>query len=71
MLSNGCSGVYFNDGSKIIFDPKKQYFEYIEKNTSSNKKNVMYKLKSYPEFLQKKVTLLMHFRSYLENLKPS
>lgn len=31
LLSNGSSGVVFNDTTKIILDPKAEYFEYIYK----------------------------------------
>ena len=31
LLSNGCSGVFFNDYTKIVFNPKKEYFEYLER----------------------------------------
>jgi len=31
LLSNGCSGVFFNDYTKIVYDPKKEYFEYLER----------------------------------------
>lgn len=34
LLSNGCSGVFFNDYTKIIYDPKKEYFEYLERKNS-------------------------------------
>lgn len=32
LLSNKCSGVFFNDYTKIVFDPKKNYFEYLERS---------------------------------------
>ena len=62
LLSNGCSGVFFNDYTKIIFDPKKEYFEYLErKPLEKNDKLRCYWLKKYPKDLHKKVTLLLHF----------
>ena len=71
LLSNGCSGVFFNDYTKLIFDPKKEYFEYLErKPLEKNDKLRCYWLKKYPKDLHKKVTLLLHFRSYLESIKP-
>lgn len=70
-LSNGCSGVFFNDYTKIIFDPKNEYFEYLER-TPNDRTDIVkcYRLYSYPKELHKKVTLLLHFRSYLESIKP-
>lgn len=81
LLSNGSTGVYFNDSTKIILDPKGlydffikikskiifRYFEYFEKKGTENQDVVCsYHLNNYPNNLQKKVTLLQHFRSYLE-----
>lgn len=34
LLSNGSSGVFFNDCTKLILDPTKEYFEYIERRAS-------------------------------------
>lgn len=71
LLSNNCCGVYFNDFSKLIFDPKLNYFEYIEKSKINKlEQHVYYYIDNYPSSLQKKVTLLFHFRSYLESIKP-
>lgn len=67
LLSNGATGVFFNDSSKIILDPKGSNFEYMERRPSDKQDIVSsYTLTDYPKELQKKVTLLQHFRSYLE-----
>jgi polo-like kinase 1 len=67
LLSNGVTGVFFNDSSKIILDPKGSNFEYMERRASDKQDIVSsYTLSDYPKDLQKKVTLLQHFRSYLE-----
>lgn len=70
LLSNGSSGVFFNDCTKIVVDPSKEYFEYMERR-ASDRVDVMsaYSLKAYPKELHKKVTLLQHFRSYLEGIR--
>ena len=66
ILNNGCSGVFFNDSTKIIMDPNGKIFQYKDR-----KPNDKYDLSSnhtidfYPEELKKKVILLQHFRSYL------
>ena len=70
LQSNGSSGVFFNDCTKLVLDPSKEYFEYIERR-ASDKVDVVstYLLKEYPKNLHKKITLLQHFRSYLEGIK--
>jgi len=67
LLSNNSTGVFFNDSSKIVLDIKAQTFNYIERRVS-DKQELIYShtLNDYPKDLQKKVTLLQHFRSYLE-----
>lgn len=72
LLTNGCTGVYFNDGTKIIFNPKLSYFEYMEKK-SYEKQDVVssYTFEEYPETLKKKVLLLQHFKTYLEQEVPN
>jgi len=66
-LSNEATGVYFNDSTKIVLDPNGYHFDYYERR-SSDRQDVgkEYTLTEYPKELQKKVTLLQHFRSYLE-----
>jgi len=67
LLSNGLTGVFFNDSTKIILDPKGSTFEYMERRPTDKQDIVnSYTLTEYPKELQKKVTLLQHFRSYLE-----
>ena len=64
------NGVFFNDCTKLVLDPTKEYFEYIERRVSDKVDVVScYTLKNYPKELHKKVTLLQHFRSYLEGIK--
>jgi len=67
LLSNGNTGVFFNDSTKIILDSKGNRFEYLERKPADKQDVVSsYTLTDYPKELQKKVTLLQHFRSYLE-----
>ena len=67
LLSNGATGVFFNDSSKIVLEPKGSAFEYMERRPSDKQDIVTsHTLSDYPKELQKKVTLLQHFRSYLE-----
>lgn len=68
MLSDGSTGVYFNDSTKIIVDKNGENFEYIEKKPGDKADTITpHKISDYPNEreLQKKVTLLQHFRNYL------
>lgn len=71
LLSNQATGVFFNDATKILMDSDGLKFYYYERKavSSTEKQDFMtaHMLNDYPKDLQKKVTLLQHFRSYLEN----
>jgi len=68
LLSNGCFGVFFNDSSKVLLEAKSGKLIYVERK-GPQKQDVAneYTLTDYPKDLQKKVTLLQHFKSHLEN----
>jgi polo-like kinase 1 len=70
------SGVYFNDSTKAVLDRDGETFQYIERRKpmpgsgDSIKRQTepvveTHTLASFPESLQKKVTLLKHFHTYL------
>jgi len=71
LLNDGSAGVYFNDSTKTVIAPEGDDFIYVERRKSSNEDGVQeqvieeHSLSSYPDSLQKKVTLLKHFRNYL------
>ena len=66
-MSNGFSGVFFNDSSKIILNPTTNQFNYIERRMSDKQEIIStHTMTDYPKDLQKKVTLLHHFKNYLE-----
>ena len=66
-LSNEATGVFFNDSTKICLDPNGFHFDYMERRCHDRMDiGKEYTLVDYPKELQKKVTLLQHFRSYLE-----
>lgn len=67
LLSNGATGVFFNDSTKILLSAAGDKFKYLERK-GPDKQDVVneHLLTDYPKELQKKVTLLQHFRSYLE-----
>ena len=67
LLSNGFSGVFFNDSSKIILNPNTNTFNYIERRMSDKQEIIStHTMSDFPKELQKKVTLLHHFKNYLE-----
>lgn len=67
LLSNGTTGVYFNDSSKLVLNANGSLFHYFERRESDREESVAaYFLTDYPKELQKKVTLLTHFLSYFE-----
>eukprot|EP01017_Pseudomicrothorax_dubius_P002737 TRINITY_DN10205_c0_g1_i2.p1 TRINITY_DN10205_c0_g1~~TRINITY_DN10205_c0_g1_i2.p1 ORF type:complete len:620 (+),score=120.06 TRINITY_DN10205_c0_g1_i2:131-1990(+) len=67
-LSDGSTGVYFNDSTKIVMEGSGTYFEYMERKPGDKQDVVAsFPLNDYPKDHQKKVTLLQHFKIYLEN----
>mmetsp|Transcript_2558 Transcript_2558/g.2175 ORF Transcript_2558/g.2175 Transcript_2558/m.2175 type:complete len:212 (+) Transcript_2558:1297-1932(+) len=68
LLSNGCVGVFFNDSTKILLNGNQNNFDYIERKQNEKQDTVVsHTMDKYPQELTKKVTLLQHFKSYLEN----
>ncbi|CAI5730633.1 unnamed protein product [Peronospora destructor] len=66
MLSNGESGVYFNDSTKMISSADGRVFEYIGRShNASLEPRIRYTTDDYDPVLSKKVTLLGHFKGYL------
>jgi len=65
-LTDGCTGVFFNDSSKIILDINGINFNYIERGPDKQEKFNAHTLTKYPEELEKKVKLLRYFKSYLD-----
>lgn len=64
MFSNGCFGVSFNDSSKIMSKNDGKIFQYMSQN--SNEENFTeYEFSDYPQDLDKKVKLLLHFKKSL------
>ena len=71
LLSDGSAGVYFNDSTKIVLATNNSNFEYMERTRRTGGRAVdpprlAHTLEDFPaDILQKKVTLLKHFRNYL------
>lgn len=66
ILTNQSCGTYFNDNSKIILYPDNQTLFYRDHKRNTKNQNEIYNINKYPEALKKKVTLLLHFKSYME-----
>ena len=71
LLSDQSAGVFFNDSTKIVSEDRATSFYYYERKaiSATEKQDVLtkYNLTDYPKELQKKVTLLEHFKSYLQS----
>jgi hypothetical protein len=70
LFNTGSAGVYFNDSTKIVLSADGTVFQYTERrrrdsSTVSEHASQKHLITSYPPELQKKVTLLKHFRNYL------
>ncbi|KAI8826664.1 kinase-like domain-containing protein [Fimicolochytrium jonesii] len=71
-LRDGSVGVYFNDATSIILAADNHHFEYLYYDRGSDRPFMhrrAHTMTEFPNDLMKKVTLLKHFRSYMqENL---
>jgi polo-like kinase 1 len=65
-LTNEICGVYFNDNSKIVLHPDNINFDYFEKGIDGKDVHESQNLTNYAPDLKKKVTLLIHFKNYME-----
>ena len=67
LLNNGYIGVYFNDCSKILFNPKANDISYVERQTTKEKDMVYsFQLNGAPKELQKKIIIFQNFKKYFE-----
>ena len=68
-LSDGCTGVHFNDSSKISRVGQSDKFSYVERDRSSQKRTDKVEtlpfLSEHPPHMQKKLDILKHFTKYL------
>lgn len=72
LFNDGSAGVYFNDSTKAVLSSDGKSFIYVERrkilDTNGEKTEQIpeiHSLQDYPTSLEKKVTLLKHFRNYL------
>lgn len=61
-LCNGIIGTYYNDSTKLLWNPITDYGEYIDRSKLDREK---IKISSPREELKKKTTLIKYFESYL------
>jgi len=60
-LCDNSNGVLFNDCTRLLLYNNNEQIEYIDKDMAES----YHTLRSYPETLVKKVTLLKYFRNYM------
>ena len=67
ILNNGLIGVYFNDNSKILFNPKENRFT-IDERKITDQQELLYTIgyNEYPDSLKKKIFLFHNFKKLLE-----
>ena len=67
LLSNNLIGVYFNDCTKLIYNPRTAKLSFIERNATKDK-DMMYNfgIKEAPKELQKKILIFQQFKKYFE-----
>lgn len=66
-MNNGTIGVFFNDATKVLLGRDECSFLYAARTQGESQDRVSaYTLTDFPKDLVKKVTLLQHFRSYLD-----
>ena len=70
MLSDGTSGIFFRDNTKMVVANKKLAF--IERAADSKKDECsVYDLASVPDELSKRYQLVNHFKGYMSDAKHS
>jgi polo-like kinase 1 len=70
-LNSGMTGAHFNDSSKMVWNHETGQIDYIERkkpshNTAAFEEKQTFNIAAYPPSLQKKITLIKHFRVYLD-----
>ncbi|KAK9478716.1 kinase-like domain-containing protein [Lipomyces japonicus] len=63
-LSDGSSGVYFNDTTSLIVTQTEETFDYISRENDKARRR-QFLLESFPIELKKKMYLVKHFRAYM------
>ena len=67
LLNNGFIGVYFNDCTKILLNPRTNHISYVERKTTEEKDIIYsFSLNHAPKELQKKIMIFQHFKKYFD-----
>ena len=67
LLNNGNVGVYFNDYTKILLNPKSNDFIYVERKMKDQKDMIIsFKLKGEPKEIKKKMLIFQNFKKYFD-----
>ncbi|CAH7666116.1 PLK/PLK1 protein kinase [Phakopsora pachyrhizi] len=66
-MTDGSSGLYFNDGTTMVMAADRNHFDYIFNRSGSiyQRKNYTLKPKNYPIELERKTYLLEYFEDYM------
>ncbi|KNE98688.1 PLK/PLK1 protein kinase [Puccinia striiformis f. sp. tritici PST-78] len=66
-MTDGSSGLYFNDGTTMVMAADRNHFDYIFNRTGTvyQRKNYTLKPKNYPIDLERKTYLLEYFEDYM------
>lgn len=66
-MTDGSSGLYFNDGTTMVMAADRNHFDYIYNRTGMiyQRKNYTLKPKNYPIELERKTYLLEYFEEYM------
>ena len=76
VLSNGCTGISFNDSTKMVSDPSGNLIQYVARSSGQDEEIKSFAVNQVPKELLKKLTIVNHFRKHLgqdfpkENLNP-
>ena len=67
LLSDGTTGIYFNDNSKILVDHYNNKIDYVSKSDGRSSELMSFSMEEIPHNreISKKVTLMQYFRKYL------
>ena len=67
LLSDGTTGIYFNDSSKILVDYNNNKIDYVSKSNGRSSELMSFSMEEIPNNreISKKVTLMQYFRKYL------
>ncbi|KAF8792693.1 Serine/threonine-protein kinase PLK1 like protein [Argiope bruennichi] len=60
-LCDNCIGVFFNDGTHLVLLADGESLQYIERNNEEQ----YYTMHNYPAEMNKKITLLNYFNTYM------